>query len=212
MRGRGDSTGAPDLQRLGTAGRRGRGGVRQAPVSPTVSLDPDLVTLRGRQRRRRQRLRPPRQIPRLLCRAQSECGISDYAIWHRRRHMGSSATSLKTRAGSAATPTATRGLSQPGRPDHRRQPAHSSRDLPWRDGHPRALRAFAALCRRGATIWARGILVTYHEFKGVGTRSHYGNMTPEQETFRKDASKHSWRAGTAYRHPAPRHLCRRRLS
>ena len=47
----------------------------------------------------------------------------------------------------------------------------------------------ARLYAEAAQREGKGGLIIYHELEGVGTQSHWGNITPEQEAFRMETGE-----------------------
>lgn len=184
MRGRGDSTGKPDcngwelqdvIDAVEFAKRRFADRV----------LDPNLITLKGGSGGGGNVFALVGKFPDYFCRARADCGISDYALWHRDDEVGEFRDELEGQGWIGGNPDtnaeayASRGgattagnLLTPlivfhGETDIRVPSEQSRRFVREAAGH------------------GKGGLVVYHELVGVGTRSHWGNITPEQETFLK---------------------------
>ena len=188
MRGRGDAAGKPDCNGWELQDVVDAVEFAKARFADRI-LDPDLVTLRGGSGGGGNVFALLGKFPDYFCRARSECGISDYALWHRNDADGEFRDELEGAGWIGGSPdtnpeaylsrgglTTVSNLLTPllifhGETDIRVPSEHSRR--------------YAAEARR----LGKGSLVTYHEFPGVGTRSHYGNMTPEQETYRRDAGR-----------------------
>jgi len=184
MRGRGDSTGKPDcngweLQDVidAVAFARQRFADRIA--------DPHLVTLKGGSGGGGNVFALLGKFPDFFCRGQADCGISDYALWFRDDAEGEFRDEMQGAGWIGGTPDdnpeayASRGgLTTAGNLLTPIIIFHGENDV--RVPAEQSRRFVAAAQRLGK--WP---LVTYHELPGVGTRSHWGNITPAQESFRK---------------------------
>jgi pimeloyl-ACP methyl ester carboxylesterase len=185
MRGRGDASGKPDcngweLQDVIDAVEHAR-----THFADRI-LDPDLVTLRGGSGGGGNVFALLGKFPDYFCRARAECGISDYALWHRNDADGEFRDEMEGAGwigGSPDTrPEAYLSRSGLATVANLLTPLlifHGEKDIRVPAEHSR--RYTAEALRLG-----KRDLVTYHEFPGVGTRSHYGNITPEQEAYRRD--------------------------
>ena len=183
MRGRGDSTGRQDcngweLQDVIDA-------VRFVQREfPDRVLDPERVILTGGSGGGGNVYGLLGKFPDFFCRAQANCGITDYALWHRNDHVGEFRDEMET-AGWIG-----------GSPDTRPE-AYASRGglttvanlltpliMFHGDLDDRVPAEHARLYLEKARQLGKGDLVAYHELKGVGLDGHWGGATPEQQDFR----------------------------
>lgn len=185
MRGRGHATGKPDCN-----GWELQDVVDAVEFAKTEFADrvrdPERVTLKGGSGGGGNVFALVGKFPDYFCRAQADCGISDYALWYRDDEVGEFRDELEGKGWIG------------GNPDTNAE-AYSSRSgvstaanllTPLIVFHgEKDIRVPAEQSRRfakEAERHGRSHLVTYHELKGVGTRSHWGNITPEQQTFRQE--------------------------
>ena len=106
----------------------------------------------------------------------SMCGISDYALWYREDEVGEFRDEMDVWVGDIANEeayAARSGLTTVGNLCTPIAIVHGETDIRVPSKHSR-------LFVERAKELGKGDLVKYMELAGVGTRSHWGNITPEQ--------------------------------
>lgn len=186
MRGRGDSTGRPDCN-----------GWELQDVVDAVEfarrtfvgriLHPELVYLRGGSGGGGNVFAQVGKFPDYFCRAHSSCGISDYEQWYREDTMGEFRDEMNPWIGCSPDENAEAYASRSGLATVQNlmiplQVVHGETDIRVPSAHSRRF------VQKAAAL-GKGNLVEYHELKGVGTRNHWGGITPEQEKFIDDVSR-----------------------
>jgi len=188
MRGRGDSTGRPDCNGWELQDVIDAVEFAKARFADRIA-DPPCTALSGGSGGGGNVFSLLGKFPDYFSRARSECGISDFALWFRNDQDGEFRDELEGQGWIGGTPDT--------RPEAYRSRGglttvanlltpliifHGETDIRVPVEHSRL---YAAEARR----LGKGHLVTYHELKGVGTRSHFGNATEEQLAFRKQAGE-----------------------
>lgn len=184
MRGRGDSTGKPDCNGWELQDVMDAVEFARREFSDRVR-DPELVTLVGGSGGGANVFSLLGKFPDAFCRARSQCGVSDFAMWHRQDEVGEFRDEMECQGWIG------------GDPDDRPE-AYASRSgittvanllTPLLIFHgekdPRCpvtqSRRYAEEARR----LGKGDLVTYYELEGVGLEGHWGGITPAQQEFRR---------------------------
>ena len=188
MRGRGDATGKPDCNGWELQDVVDAVEFAKASFGDKV-LDPDLITLKGGSGGGGNVFALVGKFPDYFCRAQADCGISDYALWFRNDEVGEFRDELEGEGWVGGTPDsnpepyASRGgLTTVANLLTPMIVFHGETDIRVPSEHARR---YAEEARR----LGKGALVTYHELKAVGTRGHWGNITPEQTAFRNETGR-----------------------
>jgi len=184
MRGRGDATGEPDANGWELQDAVDAVEFAKREFAGQI-LDPELITLSGGSGGGGNVFALLGKFPDYFCCSQADCGISDYALWFRGDEAGEFRDEMEGQGWIGGNPdtcpeayasrsgiTTVANLLTPlivfhGETDIR-VPSEQSR------------RYVAEAQRLG-----KGSLVTYHELKGVGMRSHWGNITSEQVEFHR---------------------------
>jgi acetyl esterase/lipase len=188
MRGRGDATGKPDCNGWELQDVIDAVEFAKREYADKVA-DPELITLHGGSGGGGNVYGLLGKFPDYFCRAHGDCGMSDYALWYRNDLDGEFRDELEGKGWIG------------GNPDDRPE-AYASRGglttvlnltTPLIVFHGETdIRVPSEQARRyveKARRLGKGGLVEYHEFKGVGDRKHFGNITPEQESFRLNAAR-----------------------
>lgn len=181
MRGRGDAGGRPDCNGWELQDAVDALAFARSRFADRI-LEPELATLAGGSGGGGNAFALVGKFPDTFCRAKAECGISDYALWYRNDEVGEFRDEMDVWIGRSpdADPEAyasRSGLTTVGNLLTPLVVFHGELDIRVPCEHSR--RFTEAACRAG-----KGSLVAYHELKGVGGRSHYGSISPEQEAFR----------------------------
>lgn len=186
MRGRGDSTGKPDCNGWELQDAIDAVEFAKREFADRIA-DPELITLQGGSGGGGNVYALVGKFPDTFCRAQADCGLSDYALWYRGDDMGEFRDELEGQGWIG------------GSPDDRPEAYASRGGLTTVENLLTPLIGFhgetdercpveqARLYAEKAKRLGKGNLLTYHELEGVGTRSHWGNITEEQTAFREKA-------------------------
>ena len=180
MRGRGDATGAPDCNGWELQDAVDAVAFAKERFADKVA-EPNLITLSGGSGGGGNVFAMLGRFPDLFCRALVQCGISDYALWYRNDEEGEFRDEMDVWIGADpdAAPEAYAARSGVTAVANLLTPLiifHGETDIRVPSEHARRFVAAAEAAGKGG-------LVTYHELEGVGTRSHFGNITPEQQEF-----------------------------
>jgi len=180
MRGRGDATGAPDCNGWEIQDAVDAVAFEKERFADKVA-EPDLITLSGGSGGGGNVFAMLGRFPDFFCRALLQCGISDYALWYRNDEEGEFRDEMDVWIGADpdAAPeayAARSGLTTVGNLLTPLIIFHGETDIRVPSEHARRFVAAAEAA-------GKGNLVTYHELPGVGTRNHFGNITPEQQEF-----------------------------
>lgn len=184
MRGRGDSTGTPDCNGWELQDVLDAVAFARREFADRI-LSPELVVLVGGSGGGGNVFALLGKYPDAFCLARSQCGISDYALWHRQDEIGEFRDEMECQAWIG------------GDPDERPE-AYASRGgittvanllTPLLVFHgekdPRCPVTQSRRYVEEARRCGKGHLVIYHEFEGVGLEGHWGGITPAQQEFRR---------------------------
>lgn len=180
MRGRGDATGAPDCNGWEIQDAVDAVAFARERFADKVA-EPNLITLSGGSGGGGNVFAMLGRFPDFFCRALVQCGISDYALWYRNDEQGEFRDEMDVWIGADpdAGPEAYAARSGVTTVANLLAPLiifHGETDIRVPSEHARRFVAAAEAAGKGG-------LVAYHEIEGVGTRNHFGNITPEQQEF-----------------------------